>query len=58
MLEEIAENNFRYDNSGLKGCFSDNFKINVNNNLTVYTILRAICNEKAIIPIQEVNTVI
>lgn len=55
LLEEIAEENFKQNNDGLKGSFKDNYKITVHNNLPVLFMLKSLLNEKIISMILKMN---
>ena len=54
-LEGIAEANFRFNNMGLKGTFSDNFKLTVNNNLPLYMMFNSVFKEDIIVELCSMN---
>lgn len=54
-LEGIAETKFKINNMGLKGSFSDNFKLTVNNNFPLFMMFNSVFKEEIIAELYCMN---
>ena len=54
-LEGIAEAKFKINNMGLKGSFSDNFKLTVNNNFPLFMMFNSVFKEEIIAELCSLN---
>lgn len=54
-IEGIAEAKFKINNMGLKGSFSDNFKLTINNNFPLFMMFNSVFKEEIIAELCSMN---